>query len=113
MARGSMAPDRPIVEAVLSKAGSLEAALMVCAQLGARRDKPRSYALFATVAAAPPVLRPPPSVLKMPQRQECCECGGLGFTAPEPPPGMPASDRCDWMLERRRQCRCQERKATA
>jgi len=113
MPRGSLPPDAGIVAAVLSKAGSIEAALMVCAQLAARRDRPRSYALFATVAAAPPAPRRPSSVLEMPQRIECADCGGLGFTVPDPPPGMSASDRCDWMLDRRRLCQCQERKATA
>ena len=114
MPRGSSPPDGAIVATVLRKSGSLEAALMVCAQLGARRDRPRSYALFATVAAAPPAPRRPPSVLEMPQRNECAECGGLGFTAPDPPPGLSASDRCDWMLDRRQPCACQARRvATA
>lgn len=111
MPRGSLPPDSAIVAAVLGKAGSLEAALMVCAQLAARRDRPRSYALFATVAAAPPAPRRLPSLLEMPQRSECAECGGLGFTAPEPPPGLSALDRCDWMLDRRQPCSCQTRKA--
>jgi uncharacterized protein YdaU (DUF1376 family) len=113
MPRGSLPPDAGIVAAVLGKAGSLEAALMVCAQLGARRDRPRSYALFATVAAAPPVPRRTPGVLEMPQWSECAECGGLGFTAPDAPPGLSPSDRCDWMLERRQPCACQARKAAA
>jgi hypothetical protein len=111
MPRGSLPPDRPMVEDVLRKAGSIEAALMICAHLAARRDRPRSYALFATVAAAPRAPRRPPSVLEMRQRSECAECGGLGFTAPEPPPGLSASDRCDWMLDRRQPCACQAKKA--
>lgn len=111
MPPGFPRPGGGDVAELIRLAGGVRAALAVCAKLGSRRERPRSYALFHAIAQDRPIpKRAPPVSAAAPAPEPVCErCGGSGMISPRgrmKPAGISTEAFREQLLAESRPCGC-------